>query len=661
MNWEVSTMQSKRSSFNLTLFRKNLSRSWPLWGGLSLAGAIAPLYALLNLLNGYGRHIDPADFATLLYEAVTMFGPWFAAIYAILCAMVVWSYLDTPRAVGLMHTLPISRDALFLTNTLSGLTMMLIPYAVVGGALCVVAACFGFFHFFAVMQTVVSVLLLSLLFFGMATLCAMLTGNLFAMPALYLLLNVAAPLASWLVSLFSGAFLMGVPSDVSPAATALAPLFQLMESFREERERVVSGGDWYYVSHLEGLWVVALYGLVGLGLLALAWRLYKARHSERAGDVVAFRWMQPVFRLVLAFLSAFTLGWLLYALLWGKLFQSGDYADLLPMIGCTVLCGILGYFGASMLLEKSLRVFHKRGLLGALAVVALVAALNCAIRYDLFGAERKIPDLEDIKSVTLCCGGFDVNPTGEAGIDDELIGKILALHESIVAEAETIRGYPTWRSRIDHDWLWLDFEYRLTSGKFFSRRYNVPIPADWAENDMDYDDAVVDFFNDPLVLATQVKRPVGGKLEEVRVAGLETYNGGYADYQALDQGRGQMVYDALLRDAEAGNLRGYTPGQGEMDWKYTIRVELRFRVPEENGVIVGPDGEAAISHYDHYENIALAPTMTETIDALLATEAVTEEQLAKWQGEWERWLAAGGDPDKFPEVSAGMPVATELG
>ena len=31
-------MLSKRSSFNATLFRKNLTRFWPLWGGASLLG-----------------------------------------------------------------------------------------------------------------------------------------------------------------------------------------------------------------------------------------------------------------------------------------------------------------------------------------------------------------------------------------------------------------------------------------------------------------------------------------------------------------------------------------------------------------------------------------------------------------------------------------------
>ena len=39
MSWEVRTMQSKTSYFNATLFRKNLTRFWPLWGLASFIGA----------------------------------------------------------------------------------------------------------------------------------------------------------------------------------------------------------------------------------------------------------------------------------------------------------------------------------------------------------------------------------------------------------------------------------------------------------------------------------------------------------------------------------------------------------------------------------------------------------------------------------------------
>ena len=48
MNWEVRTMQSRTSFFNGTLFRRNLTRFWPLWGGASFLGSLFPL-AISNL------------------------------------------------------------------------------------------------------------------------------------------------------------------------------------------------------------------------------------------------------------------------------------------------------------------------------------------------------------------------------------------------------------------------------------------------------------------------------------------------------------------------------------------------------------------------------------------------------------------------------------
>ena len=44
-------MLSKRSFFNPTLFKKNLSRSWPLWGGVAAVGCLVPLYMLLALIT----------------------------------------------------------------------------------------------------------------------------------------------------------------------------------------------------------------------------------------------------------------------------------------------------------------------------------------------------------------------------------------------------------------------------------------------------------------------------------------------------------------------------------------------------------------------------------------------------------------------------------
>ena len=42
MSWEVRTMRSKTSYFNRTLFLKNLTRFWPLWGGATFIGILLP-------------------------------------------------------------------------------------------------------------------------------------------------------------------------------------------------------------------------------------------------------------------------------------------------------------------------------------------------------------------------------------------------------------------------------------------------------------------------------------------------------------------------------------------------------------------------------------------------------------------------------------------
>ncbi len=54
-------MRSKTSFFNPTLFKKNLARFWPLWGGVSVIGALIPLYALTELIqDGFRSHAGEA-------------------------------------------------------------------------------------------------------------------------------------------------------------------------------------------------------------------------------------------------------------------------------------------------------------------------------------------------------------------------------------------------------------------------------------------------------------------------------------------------------------------------------------------------------------------------------------------------------------------------
>ena len=209
MSWEVSTMPSKRSFCNTTLLKKNLSRFWPPVGRGVSGGFLVPLWMLLNL-GQYGVvHLSREDFAYAVYQVVAVIVPGLTFGYAILCAMMVWSYLYSARSVGLMHALPIDRTCLFVTNTLSGLAMMLIPYVTTGILVCLIALGWGFLNVAAALEAAAVIILITLTFFGMATFCAMVTGNIFALPVFYVILNFVFPALEALVNSFSQMFLVG--------------------------------------------------------------------------------------------------------------------------------------------------------------------------------------------------------------------------------------------------------------------------------------------------------------------------------------------------------------------------------------------------------------------------------------------------------------------
>ena len=313
MSWEVRTMQSKTSYFNATLFRKNLTRFWPLWGLASFVGALFPLAVLLDMVHRGWNVLSAPDFTGMYYDAVSAV-PVINLVYAALCAMAVWSYLYNARSVGLMHTLPIRREGLFLTNFLSGLSMTLIPYAVTGVLCVVVSLCGGAFDAKGLAVTVLAVLGESFFYFSSATFVAFITGNAFTMPPLYALLHFLAVLLDWLISSFAQGFIFGFSTYYTGVVEWLSPTVYLVNNVRCARQyvevqqtfpdgtpytsRLLTSAD------LESFWLIGVYALVGLALAALALILYRRRRSETAGDVVAVGWLRPVFRYGVAGLCA---------------------------------------------------------------------------------------------------------------------------------------------------------------------------------------------------------------------------------------------------------------------------------------------------------------------------------------------------------------------
>jgi ABC-2 type transport system permease protein len=629
MNWEVRTMQSKTSYFNGTLFRKNLSRFWPLWGLASFLGALVPLALLLQTLRRGAEGYTPESavgFTSFYYGAVGYALPVITLLYAILCAMAVWSYLYNSRSVGLMHSLPIRREGLFLTNFLSGMAMMLIPYVVTGGLCVLYSLLYGCFDLTGLAVTVAAVLGESLFYFGSATLVAFLVGNVFALPALYFLLHFLAVLLDWLVSAFSQGFLFGVSSGYSGTVEWLSPTVYLLHrvqpvcAYEEVSRRGASTGEIWYEHvltevHLEGLWIVGVYALAGVVLLALAWLLYRRRRSESAGDVVAVGPVKPLFRFGLAALAALLGGIALYELFWQNL-TGGRYFEALPMLVCMAAAGAIGYYGASMLLAKSLRVF--RGSWKGLALVLCACAALCgALRFDLLGVAERVPEQEEVETVYLAVAGnsYGFRPDRE----DALLEQVRTLHSAIAAERDSIiERQENWRrGQADGETTaYLRLTYHLKNGRTVQRRYDLPLSKAQMAQAGTYENLLDALVNGE---AMKAKRLHLNDPEYEAAGGYLYRNADNRDFD-LSSREAAAILEALGQDVQEGTW-------GTHDWfdednrnDYAADLNLYFdqtRDPE-----AGPQDTASESI-----SIRLRPAMRHTTDCLRELGLMTEDTL----------------------------------
>ena len=540
MNWEVSSMPSKKSYFNVTLFRKNLTRFWPLWGGLSLMGSVLPLYLLLFLLSPYQHaRVTTQDITNVLYGLISAFLPAISLIYALLAAMAVWSYLYHARSIGLMHSLPMDRPALFVTNAASGLVIMLLPYAIVGAFTGIILLAYGIFPAAAIGQTILAVVGESLFYFAAATFCAMITGHLLALPVFYLLGNFLAVLFQQVIAGFAGNFIFGYTPGSGTWVDILSPTVYF---YRKVSLNFVPDGINSSVPVLENFWVVGMYALVGVALLVLSLVIYRLRRSESAGEVVAYRPLRPLFRYGVALGFALTFGQVLYELVWRLPFHYDDSYQMVPMWACMTVTGIIGYFVASMLLKKSLRVF-RRSLRGPVMTAALLVILCGSVSLDLFHIAGSVPETHEVDSVLLVVDGTSL----EAGQDDQLLlMQILSLHRQIVDSESTIREE---LSRDELPRVYCRLSYELANGTTMYRIYTLPIdPGRWA-GDNSYDAAINTLFNSPEAAARSLSAPNGYGLNS-----LYFYSYWGEDSEIAPE-QMEAIYAALQEDAARGLIR----------------------------------------------------------------------------------------------------------
>lgn len=462
-------MTLKTSCSKAAMFRKTVSRFWPLWAAyLAILLLMLPL-GLSNDLQ-YNSTISITDVQQYLYT-MTQASVGDAFVMAPIAAMCVFSHLYNDRHAGAYASLPIKRENMFLSCTLAGLIPQLLSGLIATLAVLGVQASYGVVDFASTFTFLGIFCLNTITFYGFAVLCAQMTGTILVVPAVYIVLQFTAFVVQALVQALMELFLYGY-SHSSLDFSVLSPLLYLINhvDFHSVREILANGSSRVVAYTFEGWLPCALYAVSGFVFLALSFFLYRKRRMEASGDFVAYKPLKPVFKWTLGLGCG-----LILSTLMAGLFHSERTDTILGIPSGTatllflLLGGFVGFFGAEMLLKKTFRVFEKKAWKGFLIFGAAALVLHGTLVFDFFGYERRIPDLEDIESVHL-------QAQGDSGsfYDPTNIQKVIRLHEgAITTQQENKKARTENWDDMRYDTKSFFVTYFLKNGSVLERRYHL--------------------------------------------------------------------------------------------------------------------------------------------------------------------------------------------
>ena len=276
------------SSSDRALARADFRRFWPLLFGYAAVWLCAlPLALWSNRRWIYDATDSAASLASVNSHlwGCTAAAPIISACFAVLLAMALYAYLMNGRSVGLLHALPITRGSQFAVHFTVGVLMFTVVHlAAALISLPVQAGCGaidmrGTLEWFAVAE------LTGLFYFALATLCAMITGWLLAIPVVYVGVNFVFAAFYALFAFLAQAFIWGYESVGWPAwLDWLTPTVRLYQQTTTGESTLIPDTQFrYYAQHLSasGWTTLLVYTAVAAALIAAAYFFYRARHSER--------------------------------------------------------------------------------------------------------------------------------------------------------------------------------------------------------------------------------------------------------------------------------------------------------------------------------------------------------------------------------------------
>ncbi|WP_270362505.1 ABC transporter permease [Eubacterium ramulus] len=593
-------MKSKTSCFNKTIFLKNMTRFWPVW-------AVYLAYLFFNMtvrmfLNTRNYMNTPAvdhysatpatnRLMTMLECISGNLEPYVIFFAALVAALTIFSYLFTTRSCYMMHALPVKRSELFVTNYISGFLFLLLPQLVTFLLNLLVCIINNITSVEYLLYWLLYMIGMSFLFYTLAVFCCMLTGHAVAAAAYYFVGNFLyigiKSIATLIIS--SMCYGMGILGDqvsyrlTETRDTVLSPFMYLLDhvsltwSMNEDFTALEQ-------IHMRGSLLIGLYCIIAVVFLILAYVFYQKRQLECTSDVVAFGWLHPCFRWMLALVGGFGLSFLLFSLLFDNTahMTTALFVFLIP-------CSFVSFFISEMLLKKRFHIFSRKRWIEWAACIALCLIGTGLLKSDAFRIERRIPDTDQIAAIYMY-GDYEHVYTDEA--DFEVLEKI---HQNILNHRQEYLPYSYQQNYLEYnhpeersadfatatlsdttasststsvvysesDYISsIQITYYLKNGRKIMRRYEIPVTNATLKDDTTpaYQISKLETGNEDLLRYLLCYNYEDVTFVNGTLSHVDEY--GHDGNITLNQQQTETLYEALKADILAGN---YPAGLGIHD------------------------------------------------------------------------------------------------
>ena len=431
-------MSLKQSCFKAVL-KNDFKRMW--W-----VGALSTIFMFMTFTSSYlqsykytyNRTLEPSvsEFATLVILGVPV---------AFILGQMVFNYLNGGASVSFLHSLPVKRMSLMAAHVTFAVITILAP-ALINYTICVAgidnaAISYAFLKAFGIYSVI------TLLIFSLSMLVALLTGNSVA-GGIFTLVLIGLP-----------AFLYSFVQSI--CTHYLFGYFDYTYDYYEEQ--------WlnkYIYLDMDDLMTPKVLIYIGLILVCtvLSVVIYKSRHLENHGEIIAFTCLNGLFKVI-----------------FGMCFGIVGYFWSDSMWGFESIVTLFVFVPAGVIVANFLsnKCFSFKKLSKPLIVtICIVAVLFSVFQFDIFGYETKIPSLSEVESITYV-DGYDRYSYAESA--DGKYWQSIEMPKPVITDKETIKELHDFhksliQKRNDYrvgEYYWdLTFEYNLVDGTSFLRTYD---------------------------------------------------------------------------------------------------------------------------------------------------------------------------------------------